>query len=173
MLAVVDKAMAVDEAGSVVGKAAHEAVLIESEGEDEKESERDNVGDLDTDETTLEVVADERFFFTVKVVRGVWEGEDESGNEEENLHAKPTTPDQGMRGMFEAFDGAGADELGNGGWFVSASEESVRVEDDDEDDGEAAEAIDLREVATGGGLSLEWGEKSGGPGGHFFFRLWS
>ncbi len=61
----------------------------------------------------------------------------------------------------------------DGGGLSPIREESVRVEDDDEDDGEAAEAIDLREVAAGGGLSLEGGEEAGGPGGHFLFRLWS
>ena len=39
----------------------------------------------------------------------------------------------------------------------------MTMKEDDEGDGEAAESIDLGEVATGGGFTLKRGEDFGGP----------
>jgi hypothetical protein len=169
MLTVEDEAMTVNEAGGVVWEPAHEAVLIDGDGEDEEESERDEVRNFDADEATTEVLFDERFLFTVEVMGGVGKGENKAGDEKENLHPKPAASDEGMRGVFETLDWSRIDEFGDGGGFISSREKSVRVEDYNKKDGKTAETIDFREVAPGGGLALEGSEETVGPRNHFLF----
>jgi len=76
VIAIVDESVSVDESGGVVPEVAHEAVIVEGEGEDEEEGEGDEVGDLDADDAAFEVVFDEGLFFLMQVVGGVGEAED-------------------------------------------------------------------------------------------------
>ena len=121
---------------------------MEGEPPEEEEGQRDEVGDLDADESSSKVVAENGLIFALEEVGGEGEGENHPGDHEEDLDAKVSLRDEEVGEVGEDGEPTRFREGGGGDGFLAGAEEVVCVEEDDEDNSEAAEPVDFRNIAT-------------------------
>ena len=121
---------------------------MKSQPPEKKEGQGDEVGDFDTDESASEVVAQNRLFRVLQVVGGEGEGEDHARDDEEDLDAKVSLRDEEVGEVGEDGEPAGFRKSGGSDGLVAGTKEMVPVEKDNENDGEAAETIDFRNISA-------------------------
>ena len=121
---------------------------MKSEAPKEEKGQGDEVGDLDADEPSFEVVAKNGLLVSLEKVGGEGEGEHHPGDDEEDLDAKVSLRNEEVGEVGEDGEPAGFRKSGGSDGFVAGAKEVVPVEKDNENDGEAAETIDFRNIST-------------------------